>query len=212
MATNVYPFEKPEFGNIRYSAYNLLLAQKRPHIGMQAKNIIIPGKRLVFASLQDYSMATGVSMYDLTANGKISLGCNISIGAKTYILLHNEDISSECCENWTNLHEIGHICLGHEENGDKEEVEAHFFAACYSMPDAIIWHIEEHGVRIDKYFLMEYFHVSAEAAEKKINTLSTAYFKTSLDDQIIETLHTDINYIIRDATRAEYHFINFATL
>jgi Zn-dependent peptidase ImmA (M78 family) len=212
LSDNLYTFEKPEFEYARIAAYNLLLAQPNPYIGMKATDIVVPGKKLVFSTLQDYSSVTGVSMYDLTASGKISLGCHVNISDKTYLLLHNENILSANCENWTNLHEIGHICLGHSKNGDKEEVEAHFFAACFLMPDPVIKSLEINGVNITSYLLTEHFNVSPEAAHKKLNTISKGDFETHLDNAIEELLTYEIQYIIHETKRKKHSFINFAAL
>lgn len=209
MSVSVYPFERPEFENIRYKAYDLLLNQKNPYIGMNAKDVEIPGKSLVFSTLQEYSKITGVSMSDLTASGKITLGCHVNINDKIYVLLHNEDIYNEKCENWTNIHEIGHIYLSHDTNGDKEEIEAHFFAACFLMPDPVLRALESNGCEISQQLLVEYFNVSTEAANKKLDTLKKGIFRTALDRKITEILNRDIQYIIHDQRKKRFSFINF---
>lgn len=148
-------------------------------------------------TIQEYSKATGTSIENLTANGKISLGCHINVNDKIYILLHNEDIYTSYCENWTNIHEIGHIYMGHENNGDKEEVEAHFFAACFLMPDPVLRYLRRAGLNITQDFLVRYFKVSPEAAHRKMNTLSKGDFTTSLDSKVVKVLRHDIINIIR---------------
>lgn len=210
MAASVYPFQRPDFGDISYAAYKLLLAQKTPRLGMSANEVIIPGKRLVFSTIQDYSEITGVNMDDLTVGGKISLGCHVNINDKIYILLHNKDIITPYCENWTNIHEIGHIYIGHEKNGDKEEVEAHFFTSCFLMPDPVIRYLRDSDLNITSRFLVRHFNVSPEAAAKKIHTLSKGDFETDLDDKIIKALYNDICDIINKERKS--FFVNFTAL
>lgn len=209
MRNELYAFAKPDFELIRMAAYELLLNQKSPHIGMRAENIAINGKKLIFNTIQDYALVTGAGLNELTIDGKIKFGYHVNLSDKIYLLLHNEDITS-CCENWTNYHEIGHICLGHQSDSDKEEVEAHFFAACFIMPDPIIRYIESFGHNINKQFLIDYFKVSPEAAEKKINTLRAGNYETCLDSRIVGALHSDINYILRDLVPKKALFVNFA--
>lgn len=209
---NIYYLnETPDFELARTTAYQLLLQQKNPCIGMDARNVVIPGKALVFDTLQEYASVTGVSLRELTADGKISLGCHVNIADKVYLLLHNENINSDC-ENWTNIHEIGHICLGHENNGDKEEVEAHFFAACFLMPDPVLRTIDANGLAINKTLLMEFFNVSSEAALKKLKTLSKGDFITIYDDDITRALYRDIRYILDFRNEYRHWFINYGTL
>lgn len=208
MINNLYAFDKPNFERARIAAYKLLISQPARSLGMKAKDIIIPGKKLVFSTIQDFACTTGTSMSDLTVNGKITLGYHVNLSDKIYLLLHNSDIISESCENWTNIHEIGHICLGHNKNGDREEVEAHFFAACFLMPDPVIRCLEYNGCCVDKRILTRCFNVSPESAEKKLNTMSKGQFETPLDKIVEIALLNEISCILENVSEARWNLIN----
>lgn len=76
------------------------------------------------------------------------------------------------------LHEFGHDRLEHdfskkdEENYNKYEVETNFFAAQLLMPEQLIRELQRRGKRIECDFLQTVFGVSAQAAEKRIETLA----------------------------------------
>ena len=76
------------------------------------------------------------------------------------------------------LHEFGHDRLEHdfsnkeEESYRKQEVETNFFVAQLLMPEQIIRELQCRGKRINRYFLQTVFGVSAQAADKRIETLA----------------------------------------
>lgn len=71
----------------------------------------------------------------------------------------------------TILHEIGHYRLDHQIHGDREEVEAHFFASQVLMPNAVLRHIRQRGYQITLSLLRLYFGVSRTSATKKLEYL-----------------------------------------
>ncbi len=76
------------------------------------------------------------------------------------------------------LHELGHEVNGHDftkkdEYGyHKYEVETNYFAAQLLMPEQILRALQRRGVRINRSFLQSTFGVSAQAADKRIETLA----------------------------------------
>ncbi len=76
------------------------------------------------------------------------------------------------------LHEFGHDILGHDFTKKDEisyhryEVETNFFTAQLLMPEQLIRELQRRGKRIDRNFLQVTFGVSAQAAEKRIETLA----------------------------------------
>ena len=76
------------------------------------------------------------------------------------------------------LHEFGHDTLGHDftkkdkESYSKYEVETNFFAAQLLMPEQIIRELQKKGKEITSSFLQSTFGVSAQAADKRIETLA----------------------------------------
>ena len=76
------------------------------------------------------------------------------------------------------LHELGHYILQHNLDTkdlklyEKQEVEANCFAAQLLMPEQILLELRHRGKGIDSSFLMSKFHVSKEAAAKRIGTMN----------------------------------------
>ncbi len=58
-----------------------------------------------------------------------------------YIFYNDIDISYER-QNWTLLHEIGHIVLDHTGHGEHEEYEANFFAKYAIAPPILVYKID----------------------------------------------------------------------
>lgn len=95
-------------------------------------------------------------------------------------------------------HEIGHIKCEHKKHGEKEEIEAHFFAAQANAPNILIKTISQRGYSINTQFLMECFGLSKEAAEKKIEYLQKYSFSHSNEyDDLVQlqfTTYLNQNY------------------
>lgn len=86
----------------------------------------------------------------------------------------------------TLLHEIGHLKCMHKKHGEKEEIEAHYFAAQANAPNILIKEISKRGYNIDTSFLQECFGLSEESARKKKDYLNTYGFNhTNPNDDLI---------------------------
>lgn len=190
---------KPNFMLARENAYKLLLAQECPHLGMSMEKIVVPGKTIIFDTMQNYCKITNSKIEDLTAEGKLKFGCNLNIGSGlAYLILYNDEINNRNCECWTKGHEIGHICMEHTDDDSAEEVETNFFVSCLAMPDVIIKYFVQCGYTVDMDFLMQYFNVSAQAAIKKIKTLNKYFPTTKYDDKLINLFWQDILGIMNE--------------
>lgn len=85
-------------------------------------------------------------------------GFFVELNGEEYILYNNE-LSYER-QNWTILHEIGHIVLDHQVRSEKEEYEADFFAKFAIAPPVLIHELQLNSV--DEVY--KYFNISHEAA------------------------------------------------
>ena len=74
-------------------------------------------------------------------------------------------------QNWTIMHEIGHIRLDHSETSDLAESEADFFAKCALVPPVLI---HRYGLKTVKD-VMERFRVSAESAKYALASCQRRY-------------------------------------
>ena len=92
-------------------------------------------------------------------------------------------------------HEIGHIKCNHQTHGEREEIEAHFFAAQANAPNILIKAIAQRGYTVDVPFLMDCFGISEEAANKKKSYLSRYSFdhKNEFDDVVHLQFESYIN-------------------
>lgn len=194
MLNSLFTTDKPDFERARLLAYELLLEQKKPTIGMNAKDIVSKNKNIYFDTFQNYSKLTNRSIDTLKSKNKILLGMTICIENNKYLVLNDKNTSA-CCRNWANLHEMGHIFMEHTSNGDKEEVEAHFFAACLLMPDPIIKEFKKLGFVTDEKFLKKYFNASSKAAKRKIITMNQYNFPSIYDSDILNLLYDDVDRI-----------------
>lgn len=117
---------------------------------------------------------------------------------KYYIVYDDVQVNSDARIAWTIMHEIGHIILGHltdfgetalDRGGLTEkkygvlEVEAHYFAAEFLMPTALLKFFSE--ITVDEMVLL--FGVSEEAAKKKHKRVFQATYMpaSSYDDKLI---------------------------
>lgn len=84
-------------------------------------------------------------------------------GDGTMYIFYNDNMSNERT-NWTLLHEIGHLVLGHTEHCNLAEAEANFFAK-YAIAPPVLIHRYHLSTAED---IEEKFCISHEAAENAI--------------------------------------------
>lgn len=134
-----------------------------------------------------------------------------------YIVYDDVNINSPDRISWTIMHEIGHIILGHLVEFDETalnrggmngqqygvlEVEAHYFAAEFLMPTAILRYFN--GITVNEIALL--FGVSDEAAKKKYKRVfSNSYFPTGeYDNKVVRNF---FKFLITGVDEAVYKSI-----
>lgn len=133
------------------------------HIFVMYKVKCIPVSGFEIASKMGVTLIpySGLSKSRLKASLKVSEdGFFLEIEGHEYIFYNDIDRSYER-QNWTILHEIGHIVLDHNGHSAHEEVEADFFAKYAIAPPVLIYRIKADSIR-DIY---DAFDISMEAAE-----------------------------------------------
>lgn len=134
-----------------------------------------------------------------------------------YIVYDDVTVNSPDRISWTIMHEIGHIILGHlvefsetalSRGGTTSkqygvlEVEAHYFAAEFLMPTAILKYYT--GITVDEIALL--FGVSDKAAEKKYKRVfESDYLPTGEYDRLV--IRNFYKFLITDADDAIYRSI-----
>jgi len=127
---------------------------------------------------------------------------------KYYIVYDDVEVNSDARIAWTIMHEIGHIVLGHltdfgetaldrggltKEKYGVLEVEAHYFAAEFLMPTALLKCFSD--ITVEEIELL--FGVSEEAAKKKYKRVfSTSYMPHSSYDELL--IRNFYNFIEND--------------
>ena len=134
-----------------------------------------------------------------------------------YIVYDDVTVNSPDRISWTIMHEIGHIILGHLVEFSETalnrggmtskqygvlEVEAHYFAAEFLMPTAILKYFN--GITVDEIALL--FGVSDEAAEKKYKRVfDSSYLPTGeYDKKVIRNFY---KFLVTEADDAIYRSI-----
>ena len=128
-------------------------------------------KGVMISSYQNYAKKTGLSMDEITLGHELEDAFLLKgLRPGLTLILYNKEKYGPRMKH-TLWHEIGHVKCDHKKHSEKEEIEAHFFAAQANAPNVLIKTIAKRGYKIDVRFLMECFGLSEEAAQKKMGYL-----------------------------------------
>jgi Zn-dependent peptidase ImmA (M78 family)/predicted amidophosphoribosyltransferase len=128
-----------------------------------------------------------------------------------YIVYDDVQVNSNARIAWTIMHEIGHIILGHLTDFDETaldrggltekkygvlEVEAHYFAAEFLMPTALLKFFSD--ITVDEMVLL--FGVSEEAAKRKHKRVFQATYmpSSSYEDKLVRNFFDFLESDIED--------------
>ena len=178
----------PNFEKCTALATELLYNQNIKNRILDIQKLDYGERNIIFDTIQNYASIVNLplSRFLSEKNKILKDGCTIVIDKNTYLVLYNGEINYWEHLNWTLAHEIGHIYLEHREDGEIEEIEAHYFAAQLFMPEySILMMKKEHG-EISESDLIEIFGVSPKAASKRIETMKKRIsFRASTIDKDI---------------------------
>lgn len=168
-------------------ATNLLLCQNRHSLCPEIEAFDF-GARIYFDSIQRYCALTGMRLAEIAAAGRdgVVLRREVS-GQAVYIILLNDAVQHTGRRRFTMAHEVGHILLGHEQDGPEEEREADVFAAQLLLPRILVeqlvllW-----GNTLTAAELAELFGTSRQAACRRLRTLSTPVRYTESDYTLLQ--------------------------
>lgn len=182
-----------DWSGITSLAYLTLLELDLHEFPIPANKIKCKGVKI--SSYQKYAAKTGLSIEEITLGHELDdafLLKGLRPGL-TLILYDKEKYGARM--KHTLWHEIGHIKCDHKKHSEKEEIEAHFFAAQANAPNVLIKTIAQRGYNIDVPFLMECFGLSEEAARKKKDYLSKYHFDhtNEFDDVVLLQFSDYIN-------------------
>ena len=172
---------RPDFYRCAAAAKELLLQQNISSTWIDIRTLRYR-KRIFFDSFENYCRVTGMDYAEVSA--ALPDGCTLKKDSAYIVLYHNEERKKDRL-NFTLAHEIGHIYLKHQSDGDLEEIEANFFAAELLMPESVLRYLirQNNGLRAED--LHEWFYVTRMAAEKRLQTLKRKYDLPSPQDREI---------------------------
>lgn len=175
---------KPDFDRSEREATRLLLYQNNINSLSVDVQSLRYDKRIIFDSIQNYCAIVNEDISKFDIKDILQDGCTL-IADDVYIVLYNDDVSLLSPErlNWTLAHEVGHIYLGHTQNGRKEEIEAHWFAAQLLMPEYVIRHMKQRFGFINIEDLIACFNVSIDAAINRLRSIARKRTRELLPDE-----------------------------
>ena len=178
---------KPDFERCTNLATMLLYQQKIEDRILDIRSLTYD-KKIYFDTIQGYAFytRTPISAFPVSDDGLLKDGCTLVLGNDEYLILYNNQVNNYEHLNWTLAHEIGHIYLGHTQDGPIEEIEAHFFAAQLFMPEYSLYMMHRNYGPVYAKDLVEIFGVSPEAARNRIKTMNKkSMFSASQKDKEI---------------------------
>ncbi len=164
-------FFKPDFDRAEKIARELRLMQPYNNLALNVR-LMEFDRNIHFETFENYSAITQTPLEILTKGGRLFDGYTIKKNGNIYLILYYGSNSNSSRLNWTLAHEIGHIYLGHECDGDIQEIEANWFAAELLMPIPIIYEICRNVCKVSAETLVYIFDVSYQAAYKKIDSMN----------------------------------------
>ncbi len=163
---------------------------------------------VILMSFQEYSEKTGISVDTLTRNGKLKDGYTMSKDGLSVIFY--DAATYEPRQRFTRFHEIGHVVLNHNQQCEKNESEANFFAAQCILPNALLKEIKARGYTITKDLLVQTFNVSDQVALYRLDYLKDYpdLHKNEYDDIIVELFKSYLDsHFPSKRTRDNYDFL-----
>lgn len=172
--------DRPDFDKAQNEATNLLLHQNLTSLFIDVRKFRFD-KPIFIDSVQNYSKIVGKPLSHFTCD-KFNGSCVIRTN-KVNLVLYDETEPNKCRKHWGIAHEIGHIYLNHYTDGEREEKEAHFFAAQVIMPEVVMYNICDRCGTLYPETICKFCNASYESATKRINTFERrGCFSYSKDD------------------------------
>jgi len=156
-----------DWGAVTAAAYYALYSINSGTLPIDPVNNSIIDGNLTILSYQRYSEISGVPVAEFTAGNELKDGFSVIKASGKSIVLY-DDTAYHPRKKFTVAHEIGHHTLAHTVHGEKEEIEANFFASQFLAPTAIFKEIKNRG-HLDSYArLIRLMELSREAEKKKL--------------------------------------------
>lgn len=169
------------------AAYRELILQGCRTLPVDPRNFKFVNREIIIDTYERYACLSGttakaVMPFERTHDGYVTRQLRPGIN----LILYNKEAYDERMR-FTLLHEIAHVRLGHTVKTQKEEAEAHFFAAEAIVPDLFLLFLQKQGYRLTPRMISAGFGSSMECAERKMEDLErTRIIRTPYDTQLYE--------------------------
>ena len=128
---------------------------------LDMRKFILDGKALV-AEISEYELSTGEKLISCP-EGLTVLSGGIPL------ILYDGTVKYLPRLNFTIAHELGHIVLGHKNDGRSEQFEANKFAAELLMPSSLLYFLKcRLGNELTPNEMTKYFPASLPACRKRL--------------------------------------------
>lgn len=154
---------EPDFTRAEKTATRLLTHQ-RPYSLVTDVRKLRYNKMILFDSMQHYAAVSHQKMDE-----NVGEGCTL-VYKNCSLILYDARQSNPRRLNFTLAHEVGHVCLEHQNDSAVEEIEANIFAAQLLMPEIVVLHLMKSGYNTIQS-VKDAFYVSSEAARIKLCTI-----------------------------------------
>lgn len=162
---------KPRYSLARKLASQILMMQEEIIFPIDVVKLKIKDKNITITSYQNYADITNTSIEKLTQNGVFEDAYFIKRGEQ-YVIFYNDDIKTSGRKIWSIAHELGHIVLQHENQGETEEIEANTFASQLLLPQCVLKKIVHSGRNVDSAYLIKMFGLSKSASDSCIRLVA----------------------------------------
>lgn len=199
---------KPKYIKARKMASEILILQENLVFPIDVEKIILKNKKIIFSSYKNYAESTGISLSELTQNGKFNDSLVYNYATDKKIILYNSEISSKGRILWNKAHELGHIILGHKDQGDLEEIEANTFASQLLLPQCLLKELIKNNLSISREYITLKFGLSPTAADsclRLVNNKLENNHDAVYDDLILFRCREFINTEAKENMRSCYY-------
>lgn len=159
-----------DWRNITSLAYQTIIENKINSLPIEQNKVKCKGAKI--CSYQRYSKKTGVPIDKISCNSELGDAYIVKGLRPNLILILYNNAGYKQRVKHSLFHEIGHIKCNHSKQGDKEELEAHFFASQINAPNILVKELAQRGYTVNEDLFIKQFELSRESARKKLE-----YFK-----------------------------------
>lgn len=175
--------DKPDFDRAQNAATHLLLKQNIDSLFIDIRNFRFD-KKILIDSVQHFAETVNQPLSNFMCD-KFS-GCCVLPNQRCNVVLFDNSEKNEYRKHWGIAHEIGHLYLEHEKDGEKEEKEAHFFAAQIVMPEIVMYNLSDRCGGLTPEKICGLFNASYDSACKRVGTFQRrSCFSSSKEDKTL---------------------------